>query len=167
MANDKNKTTDAPSAANQPGIQVIAQFVKDLSFENPNAPESLVGGWASPDTNVQIFLGQRNIKDDLFECMVHFRIEAKKQKENKVCFIIDLHYGALVALKNIPAENIPPVLMVEVPKLLFPFAREIVANATANGGYPPLYLAPISFEALYISEMKRLQAEQAGKAKSN
>lgn len=166
MADDKNKTPDT-AAANQPGIQVIAQFIKDLSFENPNAPESLVGGWASPDTNVQIFLGQRNIKDNVYECMVHFRIEAKKQKENKICFILDLHYGAMVALQNIPAENIQPVLMVEIPKLLFPFAREIVANTTANGGYPPLYLAPISFEGLYVSEMKRLQAEQAAKAKAN
>jgi len=170
---DKKETAaaapSAPAAAQKaPSIQIISQYVKDCSFENPHAPESLVSGWPAPDTSVQISLNQNHIKDDLFESVLTFRIEAKNVKDNKMAFIIDLHYGALVALHNIPQENIPPVLSVEVPKLLFPFVREIVAGMTIKGGYPPLYLTPINFEALYIGEIKRLQeaskGKQAGKA---
>jgi preprotein translocase subunit SecB len=147
-------------SAQQPGIQVVAQYIKDFSFENPNAPESLVAGWPQPETNVQIFLRHAQIRDDAYECVVNFRIEAKKPGEDKAAFLIDLAYGALVLLKNVPKENHAPVVMVEVPKLLFPFAREIIANATASGGFPPLYLTPISFEQIYLNEMKRQQEQQ-------
>lgn len=152
-----------PAQDAQPGIQVVAQYIKDFSFENPNAPESLVSGWPQPDTNVQISLRHNALRDDMYECTVNFRIEAKKKGEDKVCFLVDLVYGALVVLKNVPKDNHGPVLMVEVPKLLFPFAREIVANVTSSGGYPPLYLTPISFEAIYVSEVKRQQEQQKAK----
>jgi preprotein translocase subunit SecB len=167
MAKDttpENAAQTPDAGQNGPNIQVIAQYIKDLSFENPNAPESLVGGWGQPETNVQIFLKHQTIREDVYECSVNFRVEAKKKGEQKVCFIIDLSYGALVMLKNVPKENHQPVILVEVPKLLFPFAREIVATATSQGGYPPLFLTPISFEAIYIGEMKRLQAEKAKQA---
>jgi preprotein translocase subunit SecB len=160
-----------PAAPNtQPGIQIVTQYIKDLSFENPNAPESLVAGWPAPDTTVQVFLGHRAVQENAYECLVHFRVEAKKKKEkqeeaDRVCFIADLHYGALAVLQNIPPENHAAVMMVEIPKLLFPFAREIVASLTSAGGYPPLYLMPISFEQIYVQEMQRLQAEQ-GKAQT-
>ncbi|MEZ0226933.1 MAG: protein-export chaperone SecB [Alphaproteobacteria bacterium] len=150
-----------PQAGTAPGIQVVAQYIKDFSFENPNAPESLVAGWPQPETNVQIFLRHQTLRDDAYECSVNFRVEAKKPGEDKVAFIVDLSYAALVLLKNVPKENHAPVIMVEVPKLLFPFAREIIANATASGGYPPLYLTPISFEQIYLNEMKRQQGTQA------
>jgi preprotein translocase subunit SecB len=145
----------------EPSIQVIAQYVKDLSFENPHAPESLVSGWPAPETSVQISLGQKHLRDSAYECSLHFRVEAKNKQDGKMAFIIDLHYGAMVALHNVPQENVQPVLMVEVPKLLFPFVRERIAAMTSQGGYPPLYLTPISFEAIYMQEMKRLQAEKA------
>ncbi|MCK5517865.1 MAG: protein-export chaperone SecB [Alphaproteobacteria bacterium] len=151
---------DAPVQKAEPSIQVIAQYVKDISFENPHAPESLVGGWPPPETNVQISLAQKHIKDNSFESSLHFRIEAKNKQDNRMAFILDLHYGALVALNNIPKESQQAVLMVEVPKLLFPFIREIVASKTSQGGYPPLYLTPISFEAIYVNEIKRKQAEK-------
>ena len=150
-----------PQAGTQPGIQVVAQYIKDFSFENPNAPESLVAGWPQPETNVQIFLRHQALRDDAYECSVNFRVEAKKPGEDKIAFIVDLSYAALVLLKNVPKESHAPVIMVEVPKLLFPFAREIIANATASGGYPPLYLTPISFEQIYMNEMKRQQGQQA------
>lgn len=150
----------------QQGVQVIAQYIKDLSFENPNSPESLVSGWAQPETNVQIFLRHQKLKDDIYECTVNFRIEAKNKEKEKVCFIIDLSYGALIVLKGVPEQNHQPVIMVEVPKLLFPFAREIVSNVTSSGGYPPLYLTPISFETIYINEMKRQHEAQGKQAKA-
>ena len=159
----------ASNAAQQvaaPGLQVIAQYIKDFSFENPNAPESLVSGWPQPETNVQIFLRHQKVKDDIYECAVNFRIEAKNKEKDKVCLIIDLSYAAFVVLKNVPAEQHQPVIMVEVPKLLFPFAREIVANMTSSGGYPPLYLSPISFETIYVNEIKRQQEAQGKQAQA-
>lgn len=148
----------------QPGIQIISQYIKDFSFENPNAPESLVSGWPQPETAVNISLQQRPIQDNMYEAVLNLHVTAKKKGEDKTCFIADLSYGALVVLQSIPAEQHQAVMMVEIPKQLFPFAREIVADATAKGGYPPLYLAPISFEALYINEMKRQQTEKSGAA---
>jgi preprotein translocase subunit SecB len=155
-----DKKTTPPAQPAQPGIQIITQYVKDVSFENPHAPESLVSGWGTPETSVQITLGQKLIAENAYESSLNFRIEAKNTQNGKMSFIMDLHYGALVALSNIPEENIQAVLMVEVPKLLFPFVREMVASTTVQGGYPPLYLAPISFETIYINELKRVQAEQ-------
>jgi len=148
-------------ASKQPSLQIVTQYIKDVSFENPHAPESLVSGWAAPETSVQISLGQQQLNENNFESSIKIRVEASNKENKKAAFIMDIHYGALVALTNIPKENIPAVLMVEVPKLLFPFLRETVAKLTTQGGYPPLYLAPISFEELYITEMKRLQSEQA------
>lgn len=158
-------TKKAEDKKEQPSVQLITQYIKDMSFENPNAPESLLSGWPAPETTVQISLGHRQLGKSLFESGIKFRIEARNKKDNKMAFIIDMHYAAAVALNNVPDESILPVLMVEVPKLLFPFAREIVANATTKGGYPPLYLAPISFEELYMAEMKRLKAEHDKKDK--
>jgi len=173
MADKKSKdetrkpaAAEAPQGAQQaqPGLQIVTQFVKDCSVDLPNAPETLVTGWGAPETNINISLGHKQLKDNLFEVALNLRVEAKNAKENKTAFIIDLHYGALVALQNIPAENTVPVLAVEVPKLLFPFAREIIADLTVKAGFPPLYMAPISFEALYVNEMKRLQEAQGKKA---
>lgn len=153
--------TPATEPQQQPNIHVLTQYVHDLSFENPHAPESLVAGWGAPDTAVQITMQNKAVNDDTFDVRLHLRVEAKKKDEDKKVFILDLVYGALVQLKHVPRDQIAPVIMVEVPKLLFPFAREIIASTTARGGYPPLYLAPVSFEALYIAEVNRLRQQQA------
>lgn len=150
----------------QPGIQIVSQYIKDFSFENPHAPESLTSGWPAPETGVNISLQHKHIRDNAHECTIRLRIEAKKKDDGKTCFIIDLAYSGLAVLQNIPAENIQAVMMVEVPKLLFPFARQMVADVTTQGGYPPLYLAPINFDALYMNEMRRLQAEKSKSAVS-
>ena len=84
-------TGQANQPAGQPSIQIISQYVKDASFENPHAPESIVSGWAAPETSVQIALGQKPIKDNLFESSMHFRIEAKNKADGRMAFIIDLH----------------------------------------------------------------------------
>src|SRR3954471_3161596 len=99
----QGQTQVQPQGETQPGIQVVAQYIKDFSFESPNAPESLVAGWPQPETNVQIFLRHAQIRDDAYECSVNFKVEAKKPGgDNKVAFIVDLTYGALVLLKNVP-----------------------------------------------------------------
>ncbi len=158
---DKKETTPPQQPPAEPSIQVVTQYVKDLSFENPHAPESLVAGWPAPETNVQVSLNARNLKDNLHECALTFRIEAKNKQDGRMSFIIEVSYGAMVALHNIPKENVQAVMLVEVPKLLFPFVREIVSGMTSRGGYPPLFLTPISFEAIYMEQIKRAQAEAA------
>lgn len=158
------KTTDTATEAKtekQPGIQVVAQYVKDFSFENPNSPESLLAGLGAPETGVQINMKHQLISEGVYEAVLNFKIEAKFKEKAKVAFIIELAYAATVAITGFPKEQHQPILMVEVPKLLFPFAREIIAKATMQGGYPPLYLQPINFDAIYIQETKRAQAAAA------
>lgn len=149
----------------QANVQVLAQYIKDMSFENPNAPESLLTNWGQPETNVNVNIQHAKLQDNMFEVALIFRIEAKNKEKDRTAFIVELAYGATIVLNNLPEENYAPFLMIEVPKLLFPFAREIVATASTQAGYPPLYLHPINFEAIYIQEMQRqkAQAEQQGK----
>lgn len=161
MADETASTTQQ----DLPNLHVLTQYIHDLSFENPHAPESLVGGWGTPETAVQITLQNRSAGEDVYDVRLHLRVEAKKRDEDKKVFIIDLVYGALVQLRNVPKEQHGPAIMVEVPKLLFPFAREVIASTTARGGYPPLYLAPVSFEQLYMAEVNRLRQQAGGDAK--
>jgi preprotein translocase subunit SecB len=146
---------------NVPTLQIIAQYIRDFSFENPNAPESLLGGWPQPETTVKVFLAYRPVRDNSYETVIHFAVEAKRKDDGRTAFLIDLHYGAVAVLENIPTENHDAVVMVDVPRLLFPFARQIIADATAQAGYPPLYLAPVAFETIYREEMARRASEPA------
>lgn len=146
--------------ATAPGIQIHAQYVKDLSFENPNSPESLLSNWGAPETNVQINIRHRPIDGNVHEVLLVFRVQADNKEKKKTAFIIELAYGCTVTLNGVPEENQQAVLMIEVPKLLFPFAREIMAKASIQGGYPPLYLQPINFEAIYVAEAKRQKEEK-------
>lgn len=169
MANKTKTPAAEDTAATQgqgPSIQVISQYIKDLSLENPNSPTSIIGGWGAPETNVQINIRTQQLQDDMHEVALMFRIEARAPKQdNKAAFIIDLAYAATVQLKSVPEDNIQPVLMIEVPKLLFPFAREVIADATIKAGFPPLYMQPISFEAIYAQDVQRRAAEANGKDK--
>ena len=160
MAEDQTpQNTNAAPQTQGPSIQIMSQYIKDLSVENPNSPASLITGWGQPETNVQINIRTQQIKDDVYESALMFRIEARcPQQDNKVAFIVELSYAAAVELKNVPEENIQAVLMIEVPKLLFPFAREIIGNSTVKAGFPPLFLQPISFEAIYAQDQQRRQA---------
>lgn len=137
------------------GIEVLAQYVKDLSFENPNAPESLLAGWGAPESNVEINMQARNVRDSIYETILTFKVEAVFKAQNKTAFITELAYGATARLNNIPQEHHQAVLMVELPKLIFPFAREVIARAAQQGGYPPIYLQPMNFEAAYVAEVRR------------
>ena len=159
-----DKKTGAPQdekQAAQPTIQVVAQYVKDFSFENPNSPESLLAGLGAPETSVQINLKHHQLREGAYEAVLNFKIEAKFKEKAKVAFIIELAYAATVAISGFPKEQHQPILMVEIPKLLFPFAREIIAKATMQGGYPPLYLQPVNFDAIYVQETQRAQAAAA------
>lgn len=130
-----------------PQIGVLTQYVKDLSFENPHAPRSLAPSAAQPAINIQVNVDAAPISETDFE--VTLRIEGKAESDGMLLFNLELAFGGLFRIQNVPADSIQPVVMIECPRLLFPFAREIIASATRNGGFAPLLLNPIDFVALY------------------
>jgi preprotein translocase subunit SecB len=130
-----------------PQIGVLAQYVKDLSFENPNAPRSLGPTPQPPTINVQINVDAAPLADNDYE--VTLRFEGKAEHENTVLFSFDLIFAAVFRVQNVPADSLQAVVLIECPRLLFPFAREIIATSVRNGGFPPLLLDPVDFVALY------------------
>ena len=138
-----------------PTFSVLSQYVKDFSFENPNAPRSI--GQALPGGGVQIEInvGGRPLSDSTYE--VELVIEARAGDAATVVFNFELTYGGVFKVENIPQESVHPLVMIEGPRLLFPFARQILADATRNGGFPPLLLDPIDFAALYRQRLSEGQ----------
>lgn len=142
-----------------PQVGVIAQYVKDLSFENPNAPA--VYQWQSqPQMDVQFNIGTQIVGDGIHEVVL--KVEIKAQAPEGVAFSMELLYGGLFALRNIPEEQLQPFLLAEAPRLLFPFARRLIADAVIDGGFPPLLLDPIDFAGLYMQSAAQQQAEATG-----
>lgn len=152
----------APNGAPpQPGFRILAQYVRDLSFENPKAPDSLrIDGKPQIDMGVELNAGGR--PDGLFE--VDVKLSIKASTENMAVFHVELLYGGLFQLSGIAEQDIEPMLLIECPRYLFPYAREIVARATADGGfYPPFMLDPIDFAGIYAARMQQ-QAGPGGAA---
>jgi preprotein translocase subunit SecB len=147
-----------PPADQPPQLNVMAQYIKDFSFENPNAPASLQPTQQQPAINIQINVDASNVAASDYE--VSIRIEGKAENAGKILFSFELVYAGVFRIQNVPQESLHPVVMIECPRLLFPFAREIVASAVRNGGFPPLLLDPVDFVTLYRQNMERLQAQQ-------
>ena len=141
-----------------PQITVSNQYIKDLSFENPNAPQSLLAGTAPPQIAVNVDVQVRRLGDTLFEAALRLSATAKQGEQTN--FVVELVYAGVFVLNNIPPEHLEGVLLVECPRLLFPFARRIIADATRDGGFPPLMLDPIDFMDLY----RRSRAEREAAA---
>jgi preprotein translocase subunit SecB len=147
----------APAAANtQPQLMVLAQYIKDLSFENPNAPRSL-GQTTQPQINISVNVGATPLGPTDFE--VELRLEGKAETAGSVMFNIELVYAGVFRVQNVPQDSVNPLVMIECPRLLFPFAREIIANSVRNGGFPPLLLDPIDFVVLYQQRMAQVQPQ--------
>ena len=151
--------SDAPAERSAvPAVGVRAQYVKDLSFENPHAPAGLAAG-QQPRIDVNVNVEARPLDEPAFEVALLIRADARVDK--RVAFLFELEYAGLFDLSRVPAEHRHAVCLIEAPRLLFPFARQIAAEATRNGGYPPMYLDPIDFAALYHSHMQSLAAGDA------
>lgn len=149
--------TDTPAPAQQPiPITINAQYIKDLSFENPNAPQSLLPSQEQPQLDVQIDVQTRTGPEDSYEVTLHIKADAKVG--DKRAFLVELAYAGIATLKGIPADILQAVLLIEIPRLLFPFARNILADTVRDGGFAPLMLNPIDFADLY----RRHMAEQKG-----
>src|SRR3979490_1562721 len=148
-----------PEAAPPPQLNVLAQYTKDLSFENPNAPASLAPQQQQPAINIQINVSANNIAENEYE--VTLSVEGKAENGGKLMFSFELSYAGGFRILNVPAEKLPPLIMLECPRLPVPFAREIIAASVRDGGFPPLMLDPVDFVGLYRQNMERQGAAQA------
>lgn len=149
------------ATADTPQASTIAQYVKDLSVESPSAPQ--VFQWQTqPSLDVQFGINGGQVADDVHEVILKIEVNAKS--DSGTHFIVDLTYAGLFGFRNIPEEALPPFLLVEAPRLLFPFARQIVAEAIQNLGFPPVLLDPIDFAAAYIAQSEAQTQAQPGGA---
>ena len=145
--------------SNEPQVSILAQYVKDLSVENPSAPQ--VFQWqVQPALDVQFNINVEKAGDDVHE--VALKIDVSARSDNGVHFVLDLTYAGLFGLRGFPEEALPPFLLIEAPRLIFPFARQIVAEAVTNIGFPPLYLDPIDFGSAYMSQLQAMQQGEGG-----
>jgi preprotein translocase subunit SecB len=163
MTNPTNggQAAGAPASGAQAApaqLNVLAQYIKDLSFENPNAPRSLQPTQQQPAINIQINVSAKSLAETDVE--VDLKIEGKAESAGMVLFQFELIYAGVFRMQNIPQQDLHPIMMIECPRLLFPFAREIISNAVMNSGFPPLRIDPVDFVGLYRQRMAELQAQQ-------
>ncbi len=137
----------APEAAAEPGIRILAQFIRDLSFENPRAPDALRPAASQPQIDLNVEMNARGRDDGLYE--VDLKLSARAQREDGPLFIVELLYGGVFQISGAEADEMEPILLIECPRYLFPFARRIIAEVTSEGGYPPFLLDPIDFAGVY------------------
>jgi len=151
------QTPTAPQPSpSQPQFHVMAQYTKDFSFENPNAPQSFAQQPQQPTLSIRINTKQLSNTD--FE--VELQIEGKAQAGDTILFAFDLTYAGVFHLQGIPQDSIAPLIFIECPRMLFPFAREIIASAVMSGGYPPFLLPPVDFVGLYQQKVAQAQQQQ-------
>jgi preprotein translocase subunit SecB len=143
------------AAAEPPQLFINAQYVRDLSFENPRAPQSLIQQKAQPEVSLDIDVKARNLAPDLFEVSLTISAEAKAEGES--VFIVQLTYCGVITAKNVPQDLLAGMILVETPRLLFPFARNVIASATRDGGFPPLLINPIDFSELLRRQQAKAQ----------
>ena len=158
---------DAPQAGAQPPrLAIVSQYIKDLSFENPRAPASLEPGKGRPEIQVRVDTRAQELGAERYEVTFQLHCDAKVGEDP--VFVVELTYAGLFSLSNVPQDSLQPVLLIECPRLLFPFARRIVADVTRDGGFPPLMIDPIDFVTLYRRRQEeRAQAAQAQPAGAN
>ena len=155
---DGNGAGAAP-AGEGPQINALVQYSKDLSFENPNAPRSLGPQEKGPNISIQVNVNARQLAETDFE--VNMVLEGSAGEGADVLFKFELDYAGVFRVTGFPEDQVHPVVMIECPRLLFPFARQIIADAVRNGGFPPLYIDPIDFAGLYRARAAEAQANPA------
>jgi preprotein translocase subunit SecB len=157
---DQDTTEVQPNGADTaPAIGLISQYVKDLSFESPSAP-AIFQSQTPPAIDVEFGISVNQVADDVHE--VSMKIEVRAKSDEQTAFIVELVYAGLFGVRNIPADQLQPFMLGEAPRLLFPFARRVVADAVRDGGFPPLMLDPIDFGTLYLQQMQAQQDAGAG-----
>lgn len=154
---DPISPSNGASPEDGPQVAAIAQYIKDLSVESPNSPA--VFQWqVPPQVDVQFNIGVNKVADDVHE--VELRVNINAKSDQGVHFLVDLSYAGLFGLRNVPEDATSLFLLVEAPRLIFPFARQVIAEAVQNTGFPPLLLEPIDFSAAYVQQAEAAQARQ-------
>ena len=153
--------TDAPAPAqgSKPAIYLRAQYIKDLSFENPRAPASLFAMKESPQMEVTVNLGAQRLDEQVYE--VNIQISTRAIVEKATVFLCDLVYAGVIELQNIPENQIEPTLFIQGAQLVYPFARRVIADVTRDGGFPPVALEPLDFAGMYAEQRMNRQPAQA------
>jgi preprotein translocase subunit SecB len=161
LTNLDNANAGSAGADNQPAAGIITQYVKDLSVENPNAPE--VFQWRDqPKVDVQFNIGAVQKGEEVSE--VELKIKVSATAEKGTAYIVELSYCGLIGMRNIPQEQAHAFLYAEGPRILFPFARRVIADAVQDAGFPPLMVEPIDFNGLYIQQLQARRQQEAGGA---
>ena len=149
----------ANGADTAPAAGMISQYVKDLSFENPRAP-AIFQSQNAPEIDVQFNIGAAQVADEVHEVVL--KIEVRADVDGQAAFLVELSYAGLFGFRNVPADQIQPFLLGEAPRLLFPFARRVVADAIRDGGFAPLLLEPMDFGALYQQQAQAQAGQPQG-----
>lgn len=154
---------DESSAQNaQPSMSLIGQYIRDLSFESPGAPGSIMLGTGNPTFSVGINVGVKKQTDEVYA--VEITLNAKADRNNAVLFAVELVYGGVYRIQNVPEAQLTQLLMIECPRLIFPFARQVLASVTQQGGFPPLMMEPVDFAQVYMQNLRQMEADQNGSA---
>jgi len=158
-----DKQTTNKDAAEENGTErtnrqlvVHAQYVKDLSFENPNAPDILIDSPGQPDVEISVNVGARPLNDEQYEVLLN--LSAKAVADEKALFLVELTYAGIVSAPGTAGQDINPLIMIEAPRLLFPFARAIISDVTRDGGFMPLNIQPVDFVSVYQHNLAKQQA---------
>ena len=155
-ARGNGQTEIPPAAGGLQQLMINAQYIKDFSFENPRAPQSLIQQTTQPSVDINVDVKAQNLGPDVFEVILTINVTARTQ--DQPVFLVELAYGTVVTVKNAPPEMLAPLILVETPRIVFPFARAIIANATRDGGFPPLMINPIDFAELLHRQQAEAQA---------
>ena len=156
MAEETPQNGAQPAAAAQPRMQIMAQFIRDLSFENAVAQKGAPQGEVQPEITVQVSLDARKRgAEHQYEVISKFRITSTNKGDNSTLFLAELDYGGVFLIEGVPEDQLHPFLMIECPRMMFPFVRRIVSDMTRDGGFPPFNMDPIDFVALYRQEIAR------------
>ncbi|MEM6495177.1 MAG: protein-export chaperone SecB [Pseudomonadota bacterium] len=153
MAEDD--TAAFSDASTEPSIRVVAQFVRDLSFESPNVENLINGPGENPNLNIEVNVNARGVKQNLYECTIEFKASAAS--DSGVIYDLEIVYGGMFHVENMPADALEPFLLVNCPAILFPFLRRLAADLTREGGFPPLFLDPIDFASLYVQRKEQME----------
>lgn len=155
--------TGAPQQPAQPQMRILGQFIRDMSFENFLVRKG-VAGEVQPDLKVEVSLDAKKRQvDNQYEVITKYKVESKNKEGDSELFLLELEYGGIFHIENVPEDQLHPFLLIECPRQLFPFARRIVSDVTRDGGFPPVNLDNVDFVALYRQELARRQAAEAAK----
>ena len=161
MTDETPQAAPNATAPQPPRMQILAQYVRDLSFENIVAQRGLNGAEVTPEVSVQVSLDARKRSTEhQYEVICKFRVGSKNTADDANLFMCELDYGGVFHVEGVPEDQLHPFLMIECPRMLFPFIRRIISDTTRDGGFPPVNLDPVDFVALYRQEIaRRAQAE--------